>query len=156
MNKEKINTNMSTLDMLMVMSEGNPGALSVIMQMMQDKKPRGFLDILLLDSLDIRGSKIYMLWSDCSERNMEKYFRTLMMLRSGVFSEEQIQKNLNLTYALPFIDESINPNGTPNYGEEFGPTDEKWKEFCKVQKEAFIPKLEKKIAEEAERGKGRK
>ena len=56
MGNEKITGNMSMIDMLMVMAEGNPGAFTVLTQMM--KSPNGLFDILLLDSLDIRGAKI--------------------------------------------------------------------------------------------------
>ena len=66
MNNEKITGNMSPMEMIMTMSEGNPGAMKVIMDMMNN--PRSLLDILLLDSLDIRGSKIWMLYSDCCNR----------------------------------------------------------------------------------------
>lgn len=142
MNNEKLNANMSTMDMILTMSEGNPGAMNVTMQMIQDPNPRGVLDILLLDSLDIRGSKIYMLWSDCSGKDMEKYYRTLMMLRCGTFTEEQIHSNLGQVYATPFIDDNISPKGTPQYGEDFGPTHAKWDEYCEIQKEAFVAKLE--------------
>ena len=51
MKNEKITGDMNMMDTMMVMSEGNPGALTVLMQMMQS--PTGLLDILLLDSLDI-------------------------------------------------------------------------------------------------------
>ena len=57
MGNEKITGNMSMIDMLMVMAEGNPGAFTVLTQMM--KSPNGLFDILLLDSLDIRGAKIW-------------------------------------------------------------------------------------------------
>ena len=40
MGKEKLTADMSTMDMVMTMCEGNPGALNVIMQMMND--PRSF------------------------------------------------------------------------------------------------------------------
>lgn len=144
-NNGKLKDNMSTMDMIITMSEGNPGAIQVIMQMMSDPDPIRFLDILLLDGLDIRGSQLYMLWSDCSDKNMEKYFRTLTMLRNGIFSEEQIKANLNLVYAIPFIDDSISPEETPAYGEEFGPDHPVWEEFCRIQREGFISKLEAEL-----------
>ena len=58
------------------------------------------------------------------------------------FSEEQIQSNLDLVRAMPFIDDSIVIEGVPPYGEDFGPTDEKWDEFCNKNKEAFTKKLD--------------
>lgn len=139
MNNEKLTGDMSVMDMVMTMSEGNPGAIQILAQMMNDH--RRFIDILLCDSLDIRGSKLYMLNNDCCGRNMDKFDRTLMMLRCGVFSQEDIHKNLELIRAIPFIDDSIVIEGVPPYGEHFGPTDEKWDEFCSKNKEAFLKKL---------------
>ncbi len=139
MGNEKIKFNMSTFEMAMVMSEGNPGALSVVMEMMKD--PRGFMGILLCDSLDIRGEKLYMLHNDCCDRENEKFYRTLKMFNSGVFSTKEIQDNFSLVRAIPFIDDSIEIEGVPPYGIDFGPGDDKWDEFCAKNREAFIQKL---------------
>lgn len=132
---KRINASMSTMEVVMTMSEGNPGAMSVIMNMIAT--PKGLLDLLLLDSLDIRGSHLYMLNNDCCGRSPERFDRTLMMLRSGVFTEEEIRANLDRTYAIPFIDDSIKMEGVPPYGEDFGPTHPKWDEWCEAQKESF-------------------
>ena len=119
MRNEKLTSNMDFMDIIMTMSEGNPGAVMVLMEMMRD--PRSFLDILLCDTLDIRGSKLYMLHNDCCGRNTGKFNRTLMMLRDGVFTEEQIHQNLDLVRAIPFIDDNLEIDGIPPYGEDFGP-----------------------------------
>lgn len=143
MGNEKITSDMNMMDMMMVMSEGNPGALNVLMQMMQD--PRSFMDILLLDSLDIRGSKIWMLYSDSCGKNTGKFNRTLMALRCGAYSQEEIQGNLGLCYAMPFLDDSIQIEGVPSYDEDFGPTHDKWDEYLKANKEAVAPKIRERI-----------
>ena len=140
MGKGKITSGMSTRKIVMTMCEGNPGAFNVIMQMMND--PCGYIYILLCDSLNIRGSKLYMLHNDCCGRNNEKFNRTLMMLGCGIFTEEQIQSNLELVRAIPFIDDSIVIDGVPPYGVDFGPTDEKWDDFCRKNEEAFTKKLD--------------
>ena len=57
------------------------------------------------------------------------------------FSYKEIQDNLNLTNAIPFIDDSIIIDGVPQYGEEFGPQNEKWDEYCDKNREVFIKKL---------------
>ena len=152
MENEKITGNMSTVDMIMTMCEGNPGAMNIIMQMMND--PRGLMDILLCDSLDIRGSKLYMLYNDCCEKNNDKFNRTLTMLRCGVYSQEQIQANLDLVRAIPFIDDSIVIEDVPPYGNDFGPSNKKWAEFCAENKEAFISKLSEALEHQAGQAKG--
>lgn len=137
--RKKITENMSIIDIVLVMSEGNPGAMQIVIEMLND--PRGLLDILLCDSLDIRGSKLYGLKNDCCKKNNDKFNRTLMMLRCGIFSDEEIQSNLNLPYSIPFIDDDIEIEGIPPYGKDFGPRDEKWAEFCQKNRESFIQKL---------------
>lgn len=146
MGNEKITSDMSMMDMMMVMSEGNPGALTVLMQMMQD--PRSIMDILLLDSLDIRGSKIWMLYSDSCGKNVGKFNRTLMALRGGAYTQEEIQGNLGLCYALPFLDDSIQIEGVPSYDKEFGPTDAKWEEYLKANRESVVPKIHERMEAE--------
>ena len=47
-------------------------------------------------------------------------------------------------YAVHFLTDydSIVIEGVPPYGKDFGPTDEKWDEFCSKNKEAFTKKLD--------------
>lgn len=140
MGNEKLKADMSVMEMIMIMSEGNPGAMQVAIKMVNNS--RSFLDLLLCDSLDIRGSKLYMLYNDCCRKNDDKFNRTLMMLRCGVFTREEIQNNLGLIYAIPFIDDDIVMDGIPPYGEKFGPTDEKWDEYCEQNKKSFTKRLQ--------------
>lgn len=146
MENGKITPFMSTREVVMTMSEGNPGALNVIISMLND--PRTCMDILLCDSLGIRGSRLYMLHNDCCGRNNDKFIRTLKMLSCGVYSQEQIQTNLDLIRAIPFINDSIVIDGVPPYGMDFGPTDEKWEEFCSKNKEAFTQNLNNALEQE--------
>ncbi len=145
---EKITAEMGALEIMSIMSEGNMGAAMVILQMLQDTDPRSFFDILLCDSHDIRGSKLYMLNNDCCGRDFGKFKRTLMMIRCGTFKEEQIHQNLDLVRAIPFIDEEIQIEGVPSYDVDFGPLDEKWDEYCAANKESFTKRLAKKVEEE--------
>lgn len=99
----RITANMSVQDMLITMCDGNPGALTCMMEMIQDNPMTGMLNILLFDSMGIYGSKIYMVWNDCCGRDMEKFKETLRAFREGKFTEEEIHENLSLPYAKPFI-----------------------------------------------------
>lgn len=146
MKNEKITSNMSIMDMIMVMSEGNPGAITILADMLND--PTGILDIFLLDSLEIRGSRIWMLYSDCCEKNKKKFDRTLMALRCGAYLEEEIQANLSLCRAVPFLDDSIQIEGVPSYEENFGPTNDKWEEYIEANKVVVVPKIHERMEEE--------
>ena len=102
MANERIRANMDLTEMLFTMSEGNPGALTCMMQMLQSN-PSALLDILYFDTMEIYGSKIYMLWNDCCNREMTKLSETIKYFKSGKISKEEIHENLNRVRALPFI-----------------------------------------------------
>lgn len=102
-NNTRITADMSMKDMLITMCEGNPGALTCMMQMIQTDPMTGIQDILLFDSMGIYGSKIYMVWNDCCGRDMGKFKETIQAFREGKFSEEEIHENLSRLYAKPFI-----------------------------------------------------
>ena len=147
MKNEKLNSKMSPIDIVMTMGEGNPGAMSVVMQMLKDTD--GFMNLLFFDTNDIRGSKIYMLYNDCCGNNYDKFKRTIDMLRCGTFTQEQIHSNLELVNAIPFIDDSVVVDGVPAYGEdEFDPTNLEWDLYAEKNKEVFLPKLEAALEEQ--------
>ena len=125
----------SGADAIYVMSEGNPGAIVVLLDMLKD--PEGPKDMLMLDEKDIRGAHIYMLNNDCCKRDPIKFKRTLEMIRTGLFTDEQIKENLTRCYALPFIDDEVRVDGVDLEDEEFGPKHPKWGEWCEAQKEAY-------------------
>ena len=50
----RITDDMNAMDILMTMSDCNPGALNVLMKMMESEI--GFMNIVLLDSFGIYGS----------------------------------------------------------------------------------------------------
>ena len=100
--KTRLTSEMSIKEAIIAMSEGNPGALTCMMEMM-DSNPMALLDILYFDSLGIYGSKIYMLWNDCCDRDMNKLNETLRYFREGDISEEEIHANLDKVRAEPFI-----------------------------------------------------
>lgn len=130
---------MNMIEVINTMSHGNPGAINVVCEMIKD--PRMIMDILLLDSLDIRDSHLYMLYNDCCGRKNARFARTLKMFRFGIFTIEEIKANLGQCRAISFIDESIKIEGVPSYDEEFGPLNPKWNEYCQAQKEAFSIKI---------------
>ena len=142
MGNEIITSDMSMEDVIILMSERNPGAINVLMQMMNDTDITSFFNILYLDSAGIRGSKIWMLYSDCCNKNYKKFSRTLVALRNGAYSEEEIQENLGLSCAVPFLDDSIQ---FVSNGQEFGPGNDLWKEYIRLNREVVIPKIHEKI-----------
>ena len=141
----RLTTEMNFLDLLNIIGEGNPGAIEVIMKTL--KSDKGEKDLLLLDTKDIRGEKLWKLYSDCCGKNMFKYKRTLMALQSGIYSNEQIQGNLSLQRAIPFLDDSVIDQGFPSYEKKFGFGDEKWNVYLKENYDLVAPRIANKISE---------
>ncbi|MFZ2432508.1 MAG: hypothetical protein WAW57_15320 [Lutibacter sp.] len=87
----KINLSDSTMDIVLKMSEGNPGAMNAIMQMLDSKSNEidpdafmgGVLKVLALDTLGIYGSDIYVLHNDICDRDMIKMFAVLRAHQLG-------------------------------------------------------------------------
>lgn len=103
MDNKRINANMDMVEIIATMSEGNPGAATCMIQMFQYDFLTTMRDILWFDSMQIYGSKIYMIWNDCCKRDISKFKNTMEYLRSGKISKEEIHKNLNNVRAVPFI-----------------------------------------------------
>ena len=59
MKRPEININGSVLDMLLLMAEGNPGAATVLSQIM-NKYDAGTMSIFDLDDMNIRGAQIWV------------------------------------------------------------------------------------------------
>jgi hypothetical protein len=94
---ERIKLTDSTMDVVVKMSEGNPGAMNVIMQLLQpnaidpDNLMGGLGAILTLDSIGIYGSAIYVLNSDLCGGNLAKMLAVLRATQLGFFSREVLK-----------------------------------------------------------------
>jgi hypothetical protein len=92
MSNERIKLTDSTMDIVTKMSEGNPGAINVLIQMLTpntidpDNRLGGLGAILMLDSLRIYGTDIYVLNSDICGRNLAKTLAVLRAVQLGLFS----------------------------------------------------------------------
>ena len=104
MANERITADMNMRDVIITMSDGNLGAVTCMINMLQTDPSTALLDIIYFDSMEIYGSKIYMLWNDCCDRDMSRLKKTIQYLRSGVVSKEEIHENLNRVRAKPFIE----------------------------------------------------
>lgn len=96
--KTKIQLNDSLEDVLFKMSEGNPGAVAVCLQMLKDGEQidpdnaMGVLGvILLLDTLGLYGSKIWMLYKDVCECDLSQMLAVLRGRQLGFVTDAQIQ-----------------------------------------------------------------
>lgn len=70
--RQKIN-GQSPFEMIATMSEGNPGALSVLAQLAEDGEDNGFMKMLGLDDMNIRGQQIWVGYKDHCKEDLETF-----------------------------------------------------------------------------------
>ncbi len=71
--RQKITPMMSTEDMLLAMSEGNPGGLTVLLRLARGDGGATAMDILHLDDMGIRGGAIHAGFRDHCGSDMAKF-----------------------------------------------------------------------------------
>ncbi len=84
----KITLNMSLTDCVVELSEGNPGAVTALMEAMTCERalngPMGaFYPLLGLDGWEIYGSDIYVLWNDICDRDADKMVSIVELTQRG-------------------------------------------------------------------------
>jgi len=95
--KEKIQLDDSFQDVLFKMSEGNPGALNVCINILKegekidpDNMLGGFGVLLSLDTLGLYGSKIWMLYKDVCNCELIAMLAVLRGWQLGYVTNQQI------------------------------------------------------------------
>lgn len=96
---ERIKLTDNTMTVIMKMSEGNPGAMNVLMQLLSEQSktidPDNMLGglgvVLSLDSIGIYGTDIYVLNSDLCDRNLAKMLAVLRACQLGLFSRDVLK-----------------------------------------------------------------
>lgn len=80
------------------MAEGNPGAIGAIMEMMKEGEaidPQGFMGglgvVLGLDTLEIYGTDIYILWNDKCNRDVREVLMLIRAWQLGFVSGDEIK-----------------------------------------------------------------
>ena len=93
MKQARIQLKDSTMDVIVKMSDGDPGAMTTLMEILKNGEtidPDGVMGglgpILLLDTFEIYGTDIYVLWSDICGRKINKMLAVLRACQLGMFS----------------------------------------------------------------------
>ena len=71
--RKKIELNDSFQDIIIKMSEGNPGAVGVLMDLFQKCPLKGIKVALFLDDMNIRGQQIWAGYKDYCEEDLDKF-----------------------------------------------------------------------------------
>jgi hypothetical protein len=122
-------------EVIVYLTNGSSDALRFLQELMLSHL--GYQYIIILWNLDIRGTQISNLYDNSCGRNIEKVKRTILLFAAGVISIDDIKKNLDRRYAIAFIDDSIQIDGVPEYGEKFDLSHLLWDEWCETQKKSF-------------------
>ena len=94
--KNKIELTDNGMDMLLKLSEGNPGALSVCMQVLEKgskidlDSASPIITLLTFDDLGIYGSRIWMLYKDVCHEDLTNMLGVLRGHQLGYVTEWQL------------------------------------------------------------------
>lgn len=106
MNRERIKFTDTGMDIVIKMANGNPGAMTCLMDMLkytsEGSQMPGLFLILNLDTLGLYGEKIYMLWNDCCDRDMAQMELVLRNWHMGHLAAYEIMENLSNGRGKPF------------------------------------------------------
>lgn len=107
-NMGKIEINDTIESIIVKLSEGNPGAMRTLFEIMQFKgnNPFYFLETFLaIDNMKLYGSYLYMLWNDCCKNNIEKVFKVIEAYQRGDINDEMINERIRTAgYGISFDD----------------------------------------------------
>ncbi|HHW69536.1 MAG TPA: hypothetical protein GX747_04285 [Tenericutes bacterium] len=126
------------------LSEGNDDLKNIIDTILSIRSKTAIYELMFLYINNIKGERLLDLWNSCDE-NINIFFRTIRVLRYGIYSSDEIERNFSLGCKVPFIDSKYDPEGTPKYDEIFKYNDPLWEEYCIIQKKSHDIKIKKLI-----------
>lgn len=91
-NEQRLKLEDSIQDAVIKMSDGNPGAINVLMPLIMNKED--FHLVLHLDSIGLYGSNIYKLANDCCNNDMDKFKTVLSAWAKSKVTRSEIIKNV--------------------------------------------------------------
>lgn len=77
MSRKAISLGGSTMDLLITMAEGMPGAIRVLTEILNADPEAGLLTILSLDDMNIRGSQIWIGYKDFCESDLGVFVQAI-------------------------------------------------------------------------------
>ena len=70
--RRKITFDMSLMDIMVTLSEGNPGAVTVLTEIVKVNPTFGIMELLHFDDMNMRGSQIWVAYKDYCGCDIEK------------------------------------------------------------------------------------
>ena len=106
----RIQINDTFMDVVQKMSEGNPGAISVLCLLHKfgaEIDPKDFLGgygaILALDTLDVYGSKIWCFYADVCKRNLPEMVALMRAVQLGYLSDGTLNAAIQAGHLDPVV-----------------------------------------------------
>lgn len=75
--RKEVQLNMSFMELIQLFSEGNPGAVTVILELLNRDKNFGFMTLLSLDDMNIRGTQIWIAFKDYCNQDYDKFEKAI-------------------------------------------------------------------------------
>lgn len=86
-------------------SEGNPGALSTLFELLKQAQDKTALFLITLDRMELYGSHLYMLWNDCCNRDINKVIKILELYEREIITQKDIDERVKTVgYGKSFDD----------------------------------------------------
>jgi hypothetical protein len=120
---------MDTLDeYILNITNGNKKAVAVFKMLLQKKDSANYdlsTIIKVLDEYQITGIKIYKLFKDACNKDIDKFYLTIKLFGYNIFTKKEILDNLKTVKPIPFINDKIKLETT-----KLLLVDPKFKEYC--------------------------
>jgi len=105
--RRKVEIGDTPMEYIVKISEGNPGCLTFLMELMSKSKHLSWVFgpmsyIQALDNMGVYGSKAYMLWNDCCNRDIEQVELVFHNYLRCELSDKEIHENLDRPRGSPF------------------------------------------------------
>jgi hypothetical protein len=89
--------NLTMMDTLVLLADGNPGAARVMCMIVKDAPiidpdaiGGGFMKILMLDTFEIYGPRIWMLFKDVCKQNLNHMIGLMRCVQMGLLSQAEL------------------------------------------------------------------
>ena len=105
MSNTRIELTDTTMDVILKMSDGNPGAMTVLVALLKegelidpDAAFGGLSALIMLDSSGVYGEKIWMLYKDICNQSAGKMIGILRAVQLGFLAQHELHEALSHGY----------------------------------------------------------
>lgn len=93
----RITEGMDLFGAVLAIGEGNPGAISVLSELIKQNEQIGTITLHLADQMDIRGPLLWMLYSDFAKTHMRMAALLVLCDELGLCTPEELQRDIEIS-----------------------------------------------------------